>query len=212
MEMIAGRTPGHALKAEGLSHDDTRAVRRRVPAEMPVEICPAAGVEHTVGAQPSGPSRRVWACDRYALITVKDTIGNRHDHGRGWAHDVDTGMRVLPWRIAESLADVQRRTVHRSTHDAAGRCGAEDDRASWTRRVTSDADQLRTERHKCAAHRHNDNPNHHNTRTASHTGGEAAGTSPSAPLRRPTADQRCQRAYGASSGQGRSNDCRECHS
>ena len=211
MEMIAGRTPGPAFKAEGLSYDDTRAVRRCVGAEMPVEICPAAGVEHTVGAEPSGPSGRVRACDRCALITMKDTVGNRHDHGRGRADDVDTGVRVLPRRIPKSLADVQRRTVHRRTHDAAGRCGAGDDRAAGTRRVTTDADQLRTERNQCAAHRHNDNPNHHNTRTTSHTGGETAGASPSAPLRRPTAGQRRQRAYGASSGQGCANDCRECH-
>jgi hypothetical protein len=124
MKVIAGGTSGVTFEAKGLTDGNRRTVRSNKSLEVSVQIRSCTGVEDAVRTEPTGATKRIEASDGTALSAVKDPVRDR-DHKRLWrADDVDAGMRMLPWRIAISLAHIQSWTVHRGPDDDVGQRAA----------------------------------------------------------------------------------------
>jgi hypothetical protein len=91
---------------------------------MPIEVGPAAGDEHAVPTKSTCRPYGIRALDRCALISMKDTIGDRDHHRFRRADEVDPRMRMFPQGVSESLTDVERRAVHRGSDNGRGQRGA----------------------------------------------------------------------------------------
>ena len=111
------------LEPERLPDDHMRAIGGYESLQMAIQIVlpPASRTPNGPGRRPVPPDT---TGDRRPLITMKDPIRDRNDDGSGRADDVDSRMRVLPRRVAKSLADVHSRGnpwEHRPLFESARR-------------------------------------------------------------------------------------------
>jgi hypothetical protein len=120
MQVESGRAPTRPFKANRLSSDHLCAVGSRKCLEVTIEIRRATGIKFPVSTETSEVARWEDTCDVRSVHLMEDTSGDRYHDGRRGADDVDAGVRVLPWRVTESLTHVEAWTVHRRSDFRAG--------------------------------------------------------------------------------------------
>lgn len=167
MKVISCRAPGGSFEPERLTDGDVSAIRRCERVEMAVEKCPTIGVKNPVRAETADPPHWIDASDPLTLIAMEDAVSHRDHHRVGRADEINTGVGMLPRGVAEALADIHRRAIHRSPDNRLDLVGARNRSVAPAGRTAHRSDQGRRGGNERATNGQSHDSRDHGARAAS---------------------------------------------